>query len=98
MSKRFDAATKQLVETRPADWLAFLGLPGTGASVVDADLSTVTAEADRVVRVDNGPLPYLLHVEFQASYDPEMFYCTTATICPCKASSFCCGKKRTGRS
>jgi hypothetical protein len=70
--KPFDATTKHLLEAEPADWLAFLGLPtGTGAHVIDADLATVTADADRVVSV-GGPAPYLAHIEFQASYDAEM--------------------------
>ena len=68
-SKPFDAATKQLVEMRPADWVEFLGLPlGTGAEVMEADLATVSTEADKVVRVQTDP-PYLLHVEFQAGKD-----------------------------
>ena len=68
-SKPFDAATKQLLEISPADWVRFFGLPvGAGAEVIEADLSTVTTEADKVVRVQTDP-PYLLHVEFQAGHD-----------------------------
>ena len=67
--KPFDAATKQLVELRPADWVNFLNLPiGAGAELMDADLATITTAADKVVRVQTDP-PYLLHVEFQAGKD-----------------------------
>ena len=38
--------------------------------VIDADLSTVTAAADRVLYVNERP-PWLLHLELQASRDPD---------------------------
>ncbi len=66
MPKPFDVATKQLVETDPLAWLRFLGLPGTTAELIDADLTTVVAEADRLVKVTNPN--YLLHFELQSSY------------------------------
>ena len=72
MAKPFDATTKQLLEERPGDWLAYLGLPGTRAEAIDTDLATLTAEADRVLRVTDSDAPYLVHVEFQASHDPAM--------------------------
>lgn len=71
MSKPYDATTKQLVEAEPQAWLRYLGLTGEAVSVVEADLATVTAEADRVLRVD-GPTSYIAHLEFQASYDRTM--------------------------
>jgi predicted transposase YdaD len=69
-SKPFDA-TKDLVETRPLDWVAFLGLPGTAAEVIDADLATITTEADRVIAI-RAPQPELLHIEFQSSHDARL--------------------------
>ena len=72
MPKPFDVTTKNLVDARPGDWLRFLRLPGTRAEVVDADLATVTTEADRVLRVTDAPIPYLLHLEFQASRDDTL--------------------------
>jgi hypothetical protein len=51
MPKPFDAATKYLIELRPGDWLAYLGLPRAAVEVIDADLATVTASADKVLRV-----------------------------------------------
>ena len=69
MSKPFDATTKRLLAFRPDDWLAFLGLPGSGARVIDADLSTVTANADRLLRVEL-PTPYIGHIEIEAGKNP----------------------------
>lgn len=70
MSKPYDATSKELIETDPAGWVAFLG--GTSnpraVSLVDADLSTVTTAADKVIRVEE-PYPWLLHVELQAGPD-----------------------------
>lgn len=72
MSKPFDATTRFLVEQHPDDWRRLLGLPEGAVSVIDVDLSTVTAEADRVIRVDAPEGPYLLHLEFQSSDDRDM--------------------------
>jgi predicted transposase YdaD len=70
VAKRFDATIKGLVEAYPADWLAFAGLPAaTALEVVDADVSSVSAAADKVIRV---PTPYIAHIEFQASADVEL--------------------------
>lgn len=71
MSTPYDATTKTLLELDPLAWVHLFGLPGDEAELIDADVATVTALADRVIRV-YGPQPYLVHVEFQASYDPEM--------------------------
>lgn len=72
MAKPFEAATKQLVEAYPDAWLTYLGLQPTGpVAIVDADLAAVTAEADKVPRVD-APVPWLVHIEFQAGADPTL--------------------------
>jgi hypothetical protein len=52
MAKPFDATTKTLVENYPQDWIACLNLPMGAVSVTDADLATITTEADRVLRVE----------------------------------------------
>jgi hypothetical protein len=72
MSHPYDASTKYLVQTRLADWLPLVG-PATTArvEVIDADLATVTAAADRVLRVHDDP-PWLLHLELQSSRDPDL--------------------------
>jgi hypothetical protein len=59
--KPFDAATKHLVDTKPADWLEYVGLPSGPVEVIDADLSTVTAAADEVLRVLE-PTPWLAQI------------------------------------
>src|SRR2546422_703356 len=72
MAKPFDATLKALVEAYPRDWLDQLGWPGTPAvDVIDADLSTVTAQAAKVLRL-RAPTPRLLHLELQASRDPVL--------------------------
>jgi hypothetical protein len=49
--------------------MAQLGLPATSPiDVIDADLSTVTTEADKVLRVHDA-VAWLLHLELQASRD-----------------------------
>jgi predicted transposase YdaD len=68
MATPFDATTKELVRYQPEDWLALLGLPPAPCELVDADLATVSTEADRLIRV-NTASPYLVHIEFQAGHD-----------------------------
>ena len=72
MPKQFDATLKELAESYPSDWLTQLDLPATGpVALVDADVSTITAQADKVLRV-GGLSPWLLHLELQASRDLEL--------------------------
>jgi len=69
VSRPFDSSMKYLLETFPGDWPAYLGTAGGWpVRVVNADLSTVTSEADKVLVVD-APEPWLLHVEVQAGHD-----------------------------
>jgi predicted transposase YdaD len=69
--KSFDVTTKQIVEADPLAWMEMLGLPPAEVQVIDADLSTLAPEADKVLRV-NAPKPYLLHIEFQSGYEPDL--------------------------
>jgi predicted transposase YdaD len=72
VSKPYDATTKDLLETAPADWLAFLGHPAPGrVRLIDADLSTVTTAADKVFLVEEDP-PWLLHLELQSGADASL--------------------------
>lgn len=73
MSKPFDAAAKVLFEADPVGWAAFLGVvrPPGGLEVIDADLSSVSLAADKVLRVGDDP-PWLLHVEFQSDWDSRL--------------------------
>jgi predicted transposase YdaD len=72
MSKPFDATMRELFELEPAAWLEFLGIPvadPTQVKVIDSKVSTITAEADKVVRVD-GREPLIVHTEFLTGRDP----------------------------
>jgi predicted transposase YdaD len=72
MARRFDATLKDLIEAYPRDWLRPLGFEEAApVEVISADLSTVTAEADRVLRV-RAPRPWLLHLELQAGRDVSL--------------------------
>lgn len=72
MAKQFDATLKHLVESRPLDWLDLIGLPHRStATAVDADVSSVSAAADKVLLVES-ELPYLAHFEFQSGPDPDL--------------------------
>jgi predicted transposase YdaD len=69
MAKRFDAALKELITRHPYDWARQVGLPeDVRLSVADSELSTVTAAADRIIRVE-APHPCLLDIELMASHD-----------------------------
>jgi predicted transposase YdaD len=72
VAQHYDATFKQLVEAHPSDWIALVGLPpGTEVAAVEAELSSITAAADKVIRV-GGPAPYIAHLEFQAGPDPDL--------------------------
>jgi hypothetical protein len=69
LAKHYDATLKDLLETDPSAWIEFLHVGQAGPiRVIDSDLATVTAAADKVLLLD-GPTPSLIHVEFQASHD-----------------------------
>lgn len=71
MSHPYDASTKYLFQAHLADWLPLCGRTTTApVEVISADLSTVTAAADRVLRVHEDP-EWLLHVELQSSRDDD---------------------------
>jgi hypothetical protein len=62
MPKPLGATMRNLFELEPAAWLEFFGapVPDPGlVGVIDSNLSTVTAESDKLVRV-GGPEPYNL--------------------------------------
>src|SRR5262249_4595835 len=47
-----------------------IGPPGT-VSVIDSEITTLTASADKVLRVD-APVPYLIDLEPQSSHETEL--------------------------
>ena len=74
MSRPFDATTRNLIEMNPAEWSAYLGHPVADpgrARLVDSNLSTITAEVDRVIRLEE-PVPWLWNVEFQTGRDLDL--------------------------
>jgi hypothetical protein len=71
LSKPYDAGAKYLIEDRLPDWLPLSGRPSASARVIDADVSTVTAAADKVLYVESNP-PWIMHLEVQASRDAEL--------------------------
>ena len=67
-----ETITPYLIETRLADWLPLCGLTTTAElEIINADLSTVTAAADRVLFVRDDP-PWLLHLELVSSRDDDL--------------------------
>lgn len=71
MSKRFDATLKTLLEVSPVDWPRLAGHPVKRAEVIEADVSTITAATDKVVRVF-GEYEGLMHFDFQAGPDGSL--------------------------
>lgn len=67
LNKRFDAILMHLPEDDRQDWARLAG-GSAPVSVIDADVSTETAAADKVLRVEE-PEPWILHLEFQTSHD-----------------------------
>jgi hypothetical protein len=74
MRKPFDPTTRKLIDLGPAEWLRFLHVPlahPERVRVLDSNLSTFTAEADRVIWVDE-PEPWIELVELQVGRDLEL--------------------------
>lgn len=71
MEKKFDATLKSLLEDSPQDWPALAGVHETKVAVIDADVSTISGAADKVLRL-HGPPPSLMHFEFQAGPDASL--------------------------
>jgi predicted transposase YdaD len=65
--KPFDTVTKELLEADPLAWLKLAGLPGESVTLEDTNLTTLSADADRMLRVDHTE-PYVANIEFQASH------------------------------
>jgi predicted transposase YdaD len=69
MRKPFDATLKGMLEASPPDWAELAEVPAKRVEVVDADVSTVTAATDKVLRVDN---QRILHYDFQTGPDARL--------------------------
>jgi hypothetical protein len=72
MAKPFDAGVRVLIEQYLPDWLAITPRQAQGpARVIDSDLSTISAEADKLLYIDD-PQPWILHLEPQANWDGNL--------------------------
>jgi hypothetical protein len=71
MAKPFDATLKGMLEESPDDWPVLAGFPRAPAEVIDADVSTFSGAADKVLRVRGTP-DWVLHLEFQAGPDASL--------------------------
>jgi predicted transposase YdaD len=65
--KPFDATMKDLIEADPAAWAARLCGPVSAAELIDSELSTVTAAADKVIRIRQPWGETLVNVEPESS-------------------------------
>ena len=69
---RFDVSTKELVWDDPAAWLDGFGIGPRGpVEVIDSDITTLSAAADKVIRV-GGAEPYLVNIELQSSHETSL--------------------------
>jgi predicted transposase YdaD len=71
MSKPYDATLKAMLEASPADWPRLAGLEVGRTEVIDADVSTVTAATDKVLRLSGG-LKAIMSLDFQAGPDAAL--------------------------
>jgi hypothetical protein len=70
------------IKIRPADWPTFLGVAARAVEVADADVSTVTAATDKVLRVRADEGDRVQHLDFQSGPDASVPRRTHATA-PC---------------
>jgi hypothetical protein len=69
---QLDVSTKELIWDGPADWLRRYGIDTAGGlEVVDSDASTLTAAADKVIKV-KGEQPFLVDLEPHSYHDIDV--------------------------
>jgi predicted transposase YdaD len=72
-SKPFDATLKELIEDDSASWPALVGdWPIKAVAVIDADVSTVSAAADKVLRIHGNSGNWLLDLEPESSHAEDI--------------------------
>lgn len=72
-SKPFDATFKDLIEGAATSWPTLLGpWPFRSVEVVDADLSTISAAADKILLVHADSHDWILHLEIQSGHDSDL--------------------------
>jgi hypothetical protein len=68
----YDVSMKKLVWDGPVACLERFGIGPPGpVEVIDSDITTLTAAADKVIKV-GGPEPYLVNIEFQSYHDIDV--------------------------
>jgi predicted transposase YdaD len=68
----FDVSAKELVWDDPATWLIRFDIGPVGpVEVIDSDITTLTASADKVIRV-GGEEPYLVNIELQSYHQSDL--------------------------
>jgi len=66
---RFDVSAKELVWDDPHAWIVRFGIGLRGPiEVIDSDITTLSASADKVVKV-GGPAPYLVNIELHSYHE-----------------------------
>ena len=70
--KQFDASLKDAIEGHAADWAAPGATGVRGVRMIDADVSTVTAAADKAMLIDSGGPEWILHPELASGRDLEL--------------------------
>jgi hypothetical protein len=63
-----DNALKHLTELSPQDWVVRGGWTAAPATLIDADIATISGATDKVIRVA-GPPDWLLAVDFHSGHD-----------------------------
>lgn len=63
-----DDALKHLTELSPQDWVVQGGWQAAAATLIDADIATISGATDKVIRVAGVP-DWLLAIDFQAGHD-----------------------------
>src|SRR5271168_2033498 len=64
----FDDTLKHLTELSPQDWVVRGGWAAAPATLIDADIATITGATDKVIRVAGTP-DWLLAIDFHAGHD-----------------------------
>jgi hypothetical protein len=71
--KRFDVTATDMIEDYPAIWPALAGpWPCRGVGVIDADVSTVSGAADKVLLVHGPEYDWILNLELQAGHTLDL--------------------------
>ncbi len=82
MRFRYDASTKTLVERYLRSWLPLSGRTTSARTrIINADLSVITAAADKVLFVED-LVPWILNLELQSGRDPDLLprHCSYSSL------------------